>query len=155
MASATALVEFSDTVDDELRRSAVWLALRLLLHRELHSDGLSSELVLNRDYLRPWLDTHFAQGLRTRELGGMDVSRETGEPLRVTILAGAFPNFHEQFVSAFEDVAGLDIHVEFLREQDGAFAAMGLPRKAMSGLPVKRSGRSRRRLWCGFNGATL
>ena len=79
------------------------LGLELLCHRELHSDGLSSPLVDDpQGYLRSWRESRVYRHMVSQRPGADPRRPEDGAhgQRTVTILPGAYPHFHGDWMHA-------------------------------------------------------
>ena len=103
--------------DLDLAVDRATLALRLLFHRELHADALSSPLVEDPDtFLASWRASRVGALLasptpqtprleRVRE----GARRHTGTRPRVVVAPGTFPQFSPPVVAALEEVADVTV----------------------------------------------
>lgn len=112
------------------------LALELIFHRELHSDGPAGPMVADpRAYLEPVRDSRVwrlltTPGPRTGPLTGAEEAR----PVRtVEVLPGAYPGFAQPLLRALREDPGLTVDVIDLGRRDsGQFRTMGVWTEAVS-----------------------
>ncbi|GAA5159930.1 glycosyltransferase [Ornithinimicrobium tianjinense] len=114
VASADRALEADDL---EAAADRATLALRLLFHRELHADALTSPLVEDPDtFLAAWRGSRVGSLLasptpqtprleRVRE----GARRHTGARPRVVVAPGTFPQFSPPVVAALEEVADVTV----------------------------------------------
>lgn len=113
-----------DGDDTDRAVHAATLALQLLFHRELHSDGLSSPLVEDPDaFLADWRASRVGQLLSgptprrpalRRRVEQAAYLQTQGEPRpRVVVVPGSYPQFARPVIEALREKA--DVHVVELR----------------------------------------
>ncbi len=111
------------------------LALALLLHRELHSDGLHSTLVADpARYLEPWSRSGVFRAIEARgrgEASTQPAARHTG---RVVVLPGVYPLREQAWVSAARAIPGAEVDVLNMRRFDPVFRGMELDHRVIADL---------------------
>ncbi|GGK73610.1 glycosyltransferase family 4 protein [Ornithinimicrobium pekingense] len=119
-AAAAALITAADDVletGDVPRTAALaTLALRLLFHPELHSDGLSSPLVEDPEtFLAAWRDSRVGATLAGSPSGDGSARRDagpapaTGARPRVVVVPGSYPRFATQVTEVLRRHADVDV----------------------------------------------
>ncbi len=111
------------------------LTLALLLHRELHSDGLRSEMVADPvRYLQPWCRSGVFRVIEARGRGGASAhpaARRTG---RVVVLPGVYPLRDQAWVVAARAIPGAEVDVLNMRKHASVFRGMELDDRAIADL---------------------
>ncbi len=112
------------------------LALALLLHRELHSDGLHSEMVADPvRYLEPWCRSGVFRAIEACRRGGAGVAHPAaGRTGRVVILPGVYPLRDQAWVAAARAIPGAEVDVLNMRKYAPVFRGMELDDRAIADL---------------------
>lgn len=127
--------EALDRGDIDLAARLTRLALALLLHRELHSDGLRSELVENpANYLKPWLGSDVFGTIHGRRRSLLARQSTVDYTKRIVILPGVYPLRDQAWEAAARSIPGTDVELLDMRKRGSVFRGMELDHHVIADL---------------------